>query len=142
VAVEEVEGGMIVGLVSGSTDAFAVDALAVHVAEGLRVARIRTSEKTAALAQRFGVPLTGFAKHRRIGIAIDGADKAADGTFDLVKGLGAALLREKIVTSAGDRKSVVVDETKLAACLGGNTPLSAEIVSLGFPTPLNPTSRR
>ena len=65
-AIEEVEDGMVVGLGSGSTAAFAVEALAARIAKGLRVVGIPTSETTAALARRLGVPLTSFAEHRRI----------------------------------------------------------------------------
>jgi ribose 5-phosphate isomerase A len=136
-AVEEVEDGMVVGLGSGSTAAFAVEALAARIAKGLRVAGIPTSEKTAALARRLGLPLTSFAEHRRIDVTIDGADQVARGTLDLVKGLGGALLREKIVASASDRMIVVVDETKLVDRLGGTTPLPVEIVAFGWQTALD-----
>jgi ribose 5-phosphate isomerase A len=131
-AVEEVEDGMVVGLGSGSTAAFAVEALAARIAKGLRVVGIPTSEKTAALARRLGVPLTNFAAHHRLDIAIDGADQVERRTLNLIKGLGGALLREKMVASASRRMIVVVDETKLVNRLGGNTPLPVEIVSFGW----------
>jgi ribose 5-phosphate isomerase A len=83
------------------------------------------------------VPLTSFAEHRRIDVAIDGADQVARGTLDLVKGLGGALLREKIVASVSDRMVVIVDETKLTDHLGGGTPLPVEIVSFGWQTVLD-----
>jgi ribose 5-phosphate isomerase A len=136
-AVEEVKDGMVVGLGSGSTAAFAVEDLADRVAKGLRVTGIPTSEKTAALARRLGVPLTNFAKHRRIDVTIDGADQVARGTLDLVKGLGGALLREKLVASVSDRMIVVVDETKLVDRLGGNTSLPVEIVPFAWQTVLD-----
>ena len=136
-AVEEVEDGMTVGLGSGSTAAFAVEALAARIAKGLRVVGIPTSEKTAALARRLGVPLTSFAQRRRIDVAIDGADQVARFTLDLVKGLGGALLREKIVAAASDRMIVVVDETKLVDHLGGKTPLPVEIVTFGWQSVLD-----
>jgi ribose 5-phosphate isomerase A len=136
-AVEEVENGMVVGLGSGSTAALAIEALAVRIAKGLRVVGIPTSEKTAALARRLGVPLTSFAEHRRINVTIDGADQVARGTLELVKGRGGALLREKIVASASDQMIVVIDETKLVDRLGGNTPLPVEIVSFGWQTVLD-----
>jgi ribose 5-phosphate isomerase A len=88
----------------------------------------------AALTRRLGVQLTSFADHRRVDVAIDGADQVARGTLDLVKGLGGALLREKLVASASDRMIVAVDETKLVDRLGGNTPLPVEIVSFGWQT--------
>jgi ribose 5-phosphate isomerase A len=131
-AVEEVEDGMVLGLGSGSTAAFAVEAVAARVAKGLRVAAIPSSEATAALAQQFGVPLTSFAKHRRIDLTIDDADQVERSTLNLIKGSGGALLREKIVASASDRMIVVVDETKLVDRLGRSTPLPVETVSFGW----------
>jgi ribose 5-phosphate isomerase A len=128
---------MVVGLGSGSTASFAVEALALRIATGLRIVAIPTSEKTAALAQRLGVPLTSFAEHRRIDVVIDGADQVARDTLDLVKGLGGALLREKIVASAGKRMIVVIDETKLVERLGGKTALPVEIVPFGWQTVLD-----
>ena len=136
-AVEEVEDGMVVGLGSGSTAELAVEFLAVRVAKGLCVVGIPTSVKTATLARRLGVPLTSFAEHRRIDIAIDGADQVARGTLDLVKGRGGALLHEKIVASASNQLIVVIDETKLVDRLGGDTPLPVEIVSFGWQTVLD-----
>jgi ribose 5-phosphate isomerase A len=102
-----------------------------------RVAAIPTSETTAALARQFGVPLTSFAKHRRIDVTIDGADQVERGTLNLIKGLGGALLREKIVASASDRMIVLVEETKLVDRLGRSTPLPVETVSFGWQTTLD-----
>jgi ribose 5-phosphate isomerase A len=89
------------------------------------------------VARRFGVPLTSFAEHRRIDVAIDGADQVARGTLNLVKGVGGALLREKMLAAASDRMIVVVDETKLVDRLGANTPLPVEIVLFGWQTVLD-----
>ncbi|HEX7969287.1 MAG TPA: ribose-5-phosphate isomerase RpiA, partial [Stellaceae bacterium] len=91
-----------------------------------------TSERSAALARRLGVPLTSFAEHRYLDLTIDGADQVERGTLALVKGLGGALLREKIVASASRRMIVVVDETKLVKRLGDRTPLPVEIVPFGW----------
>lgn len=131
-AVEEVEDGMVLGLGSGSTAVFAVEVLAERIVKGLRVFGIPTSEGTAALARRLGVPLTNFAEHRRIDLAIDGADQVERGTLNLVKGLGGTLLREKILASASDMMIVVVDDTKLVDRLGGHTALPVEIVPFGW----------
>lgn len=136
-AVAEVEDDMILGLGSRSTAEFAVETLAGRIVKGLRVAGIPTSETTTALARRLGIPLTSFGEHRHIDITIDGADQVERGTLTLIKGLGGALLREKIVASACDRMIVVVDETKLVDHLGGNTPLPVEIVSFGWQTMLD-----
>jgi ribose 5-phosphate isomerase A len=116
---------------------FVVALLAARIAKGLRVVGIPISEKTAALARRLGVPLISSAEHRRIDIAIDGADQVERGTLNFVKRLGGALLREKLVASASDRMIVVVDETKLVDRLGGNTPLPIEIASFGWQTMLD-----
>lgn len=130
-AVAEVEDGMVVGLGTGAAAALAVEALARRIADGLHVAGIPTSERTAALATRLGVPLTTFATHRRIDLTIDGADEVELGTLDLVKGLGGALLHEKIVAAASRRMLVVVDEAKLVDRLGRHAPLPVEIVPFG-----------
>jgi ribose 5-phosphate isomerase A len=131
-AIEEVENGMVLGLGSGSTAAFALEELAARIAKGLHVAGIPTSEKAAALARRLGIRLTSFAEHRHIDLTIDGADQVERGTLNLVKGLGGALLREKIVASASNRMIVIVDGTKMVDRLGGNMPLPVEIISFGW----------
>jgi ribose 5-phosphate isomerase A len=136
-AVEEIEDGMVVGLGSGSTATLALEMLAERVAQGLRIVGIPTSETIAAVARRLGVPLTDFERNRRIDVTIDGADQVARGTLDLIKGLGGALLREKIVASASKRMIVVVDETKMVNRLGGKTPLPVEIASFGWQTTLH-----
>jgi ribose 5-phosphate isomerase A len=133
-AVAEVVDGMVLGLGSGSTAAFAITALAARVATGLRVVGIPTSERSAALARRLGVPLSSFAEHRRIDLTIDGADRVERGTLTLVKGRGGALLREKIVASASDRMIVVIDESKLVDRLDARTDLPVEIVAFGWET--------
>src|SRR3546814_8574254 len=89
------------------TCALPLYALAARIASGLRSVGIPTSEGTAALARELGVPLASFAEHRRIDVTIDGADQVERHTLNLVKGLGGALLREKIVASASERMIVV-----------------------------------
>jgi ribose 5-phosphate isomerase len=113
---------MVFGLGSGSTAAFAVEAVAARIATGLRVVVIPSSETAAALARQFGVPLTSFAKHRRIDVTIDGADQLERGTLNGIKGLGGALF----VASASDRTIVVIDETKLVDRIGRSTPLPGQ----------------
>jgi ribose 5-phosphate isomerase A len=136
-AVEEVADGMVLGLGSGSTAEFALEALAQRVAQGLRIAAIPTSERIGALAQHLGVPLTTFAEHRRIDLTIDGADEVERGTLNLIKGLGGALLREKIVAAASARMIVIVDASKVVARLGMRVPLPVEIVQFGWETVLD-----
>jgi ribose 5-phosphate isomerase A len=131
-AVAQVEDGMVLGLGSGSTAGLALEALALRVAKGLRIAGIPTSEQTAARARELGVPLTSFAEHRRIDMTIDGADEVEIGTLNLIKGHGGALLREKIVASASRQMVVIVDETKLVERLGSRMALPVEIVTFGW----------
>jgi ribose 5-phosphate isomerase A len=131
-AVRLVGDGMVVGLGTGSTAFFAVEALARRHREGLRFVAIPTSERTAAQATSLGIPLTSFAEHRLIDLTIDGADEVERGTLNLIKGLGGALLREKIVAAASRRLAVIVDGAKLVDRLGTHTPVPVEIVSFGL----------
>jgi ribose 5-phosphate isomerase A len=131
-AVELVQDGMVAGLGTGSTAAFAVDALARRHRQGLRFLGIPTSERTAAQAKAAGIPLTSFAEHRQIDLTIDGADEVERGTLNLIKGLGGALLREKIVAAASQRLAVIVDGTKLVDRLGTRTPVPVEVVDFGL----------
>jgi ribose 5-phosphate isomerase A len=133
---------MVVGLGSGSTAAFALECLAERVAGGLRIVGIPTSDATAALARRLGIPLAGFDEHRRIDLTIDGADQVERGTLHLIKGLGGALLREKIVAAASARLIVAVDESKLVDRLGGRTALPVEIVTFGRQTTIDRLTAR
>jgi len=131
-AVEEVRSGMVLGLGSGTTVAFVLEALAARIGGGLKVAGIPSSERTAQEAHRLGIPLSDFATHRRLDLTIDGADQVARGTLDLVKGLGGALLREKMIALASERMIVVADESKLVDQLGRATPVPVEIVPFGW----------
>jgi ribose 5-phosphate isomerase A len=131
-AVELVETGMVLGLGTGSTAGFVIAPLAARIAQGLAIVAIPTSEHTAAEARRLGIPLTSFAEHPRIDLAIDGADEVHRATLDLVKGLGGALLREKIVAAVSDRFVVIVDHEKLVDRLGEHAPLPVEIVQFGW----------
>src|SRR5690348_16407226 len=135
-AVEAVADGMLLGLGSGSTAELALEALAARIAQGLRVAGIPTSERSASVARRLGIPLADFSAHRRLDLAIDGADQVERTTLNLLKGKGGALLREKIVASAANRMIVVIDETKLVDRLGVAAALPVEIVAFGWQTVL------
>ena len=131
-AVGQVKDGMIVGLGTGSTAWFAVEAIGRRVAEGLRITAIPTSEQTAEHAHRLGVPLSSLAEHHRIDVTIDGADEVERGDLNLIKGGGGALLREKIVASASARLVIIVDETKLVDRLGVHFPVPVEVVPFGW----------
>lgn len=131
-AIEEVEDGMVLGLGTGSTAAFVVEGLGRRVAGGLRVVGIPTSERTAAQARRLGIPIATFAEYQRLDLTIDGADEVQLGSLDLIKGLGGALLREKIVAAASERLVIVVDQEKLVERLGEHTPVPVEVTQFGW----------
>jgi len=130
-AADEVKSGMVVGLGSGSTAELAVEELGRRVESGLAIVGVPSSEKTRALAEKFRIPLAPPTDWPRIDLTIDGADQVERGTLALIKGLGGALLREKIVASASARMVVVVDGSKIVDRLGGATPLPVEIVPFG-----------
>ncbi|MGO9271476.1 MAG: ribose-5-phosphate isomerase RpiA [Terriglobia bacterium] len=130
-AVAQVQDGMIVGLGTGSTAWFAVEAVGRRVAEGLRIVGIPTSEYTREHARSLGIPLSTLAENPRIDLTIDGADEVQLGTLDLIKGGGGALLREKIVASSTTRLVIIVDEAKLVEHLGA-FPVPVEVVPFGW----------
>jgi ribose 5-phosphate isomerase A len=128
-----VRDGMVVGLGTGSTAAYAIEALGNRIArEGLRIAGIPTSERTIEQAHKWHIPLTTFAKHTRIDLTIDGADEILPGPLYLIKGHGGALLREKIVAASSTRMVVVADDSKLVKELGALCSVPTEIVPFGW----------
>jgi len=131
-AAELVTDGMIVGIGTGSTAVFAIEALASRMQAGLRFLGIPSSDRSAALATSLGIPLTTFADHPRIDLTIDGADEVERGTLNLIKGHGGALLHEKIVASASHRLAIIVDGTKLVDRLGDHSPVPVEVVDFGW----------
>ncbi len=132
-----VEAGMRVGLGTGSTARYLVARLGERVRdEGLRITGVPTSEATAAQAASLGIPLAE--PDAALDLAIDGADEVERGTLRLIKGLGGALLREKIVAQLARRFVVVADETKLVDVLGTRSPLPVEVARYG----LQATTRR
>lgn len=121
--------GMVIGLGSGSTAAIFVQLLAERLRDGVLrdIQGVSTSESTTALAQSLGVPLTTLDKCSTLDLHIDGADEV-DSDLNLIKGLGRALLREKIVAIHAKQFIVVVDESKVVRRLGSRVPLPLEIV--------------
>jgi ribose 5-phosphate isomerase A len=127
-----VTDGMVVGLGTGSTAMLAIEALIRRVGEGLQIVAIPTSERSAAQARAGGIVLTDFAANPSIDLTIDGADEVERGSLDLVKGLGGALLREKIVAAASARLVIVADSLKLVDRLGATTAIPVEAVPFGW----------
>ncbi len=128
-AVTAVQSGMVVGLGTGSTAVHMVRALGQMLADGrLRdIVGIPTSEATAREAQQAGIPLTTLDQNPTVDVTIDGADEISP-ELDLIKGLGGALLREKIVAAASRRMIVVSDGGKKVARLGTRAPLPVEVI--------------
>ncbi|XP_021773174.1 probable ribose-5-phosphate isomerase 3, chloroplastic [Chenopodium quinoa] len=120
-AVDSIKSGMVLGLGTGSTAAFAVARIGELLSSGklTNIVGIPTSKRTQEQAASLGIPLSVLDDHPRIDLAIDGADEV-DPDLNLVKGRGGALLREKMVEAASDKFIVVVDDTKLVDGLGGS----------------------
>ena len=128
-----VESGMVLGLGSGSTATLAVQAIGRRLREGsLRnVVGVPSSSAIAAVARESGVPLTTLDDHPVLDLDLDGADEV-DPRLDLIKGLGGALLWEKVVASAARRVVIFVDESKLVDRLGTKAPLPVEVIPFGW----------
>jgi ribose 5-phosphate isomerase A len=125
-AAQLVEAGMVVGLGTGSTAAWFVKALA---ARKLDIRGVPTSEATANLARELGIPLAALDDVKSIDLTVDGADEVGPG-LSLIKGGGAALLREKLVWEASKRCVVIADAAKHVTALG-KFPLPIEVVRFG-----------
>ncbi|MDV2482101.1 ribose-5-phosphate isomerase RpiA [Methanoculleus sp. Wushi-C6] len=118
-----VEDGMVVGLGTGSTVFFAMERLGERIRrDGLSIAGVPTSYQAAIRAREYGIPLTSLDEHPEIDIAIDGADQV-DPAGNLIKGRGAALLREKCVADAARRVIIVVDPTKMVETFDALVPV-------------------
>ena len=130
-ALAYVRSGMVLGLGTGSTSAYFVDALGEQLRLGTLhdIVGIPTSEGTAERASALGIPLTTLWEHPRLDLVVDGADEL-DLDLNLIKGLGRALLREKIVEIRTERLVIVADESKVVQPLGRG-PLPVEIVPFG-----------
>lgn len=130
-ATEEVRDGTVVGLGTGSTVYYALLKLGAMVRDGLNIIGIPTSDGTEKIATEQGIPLSTLASHPIIELTIDGADEV-DAHLNLIKGGGAALVREKIIANASKRILIVVDESKVSRVLGTSFALPVEIVQFGW----------
>lgn len=130
-ASEFVRSGMVVGLGTGSTAKHLLVALGQQVKAGMKLRGVPTSQETAVLAKQAGIPLIDAENRWEIDVAIDGADQV-DPHFNLIKGGGGALLKEKIVAASAKQFIVMVDHTKQVPVLGGSFPLPIEVIPFGW----------
>jgi len=132
-AAELVDSGMRLGLGSGSTVAHLLVALSERLNGGalVDVVGVPTSLRTAQEARELGIPLTSLTETPALDLTIDGADEV-DPELNLIKGLGGALLREKMVAQASERLAIMVDQSKMVAALGTRVPLPVEVVQFGW----------
>lgn len=129
-AVSQVRDGMRVGIGTGSTAAFAIEALARRVAQGLRIEGLATSLATEAAARAAAIPLIELGSLDRIDLCIDGVDEI-DPALRAIKGAGGAMLREKIVATAADRMIAIADLSKRVGQLG-RRPVPVEILPMAL----------
>jgi len=133
-AVKHIKDGFIIGLGSGSTVAYAIQETGKRIQQRkLRILGVPTSYQTMMLAVQCGIPITTLNEHPQLNMTIDGADQI-DSQLNLIKGMGGALTREKIVASAAKQFVVVADETKLTEKLGANCAVPVEVLPFALPT--------
>nr|WP_317853502.1 ribose-5-phosphate isomerase RpiA [Neobacillus sp. Marseille-Q6967] len=129
-AAEFIQNGMVIGLGSGSTVYWMLKKLGELVKQGLEIKGIPTSIRTEGWAKEFNIPLTDFSQVQNLDLAIDGADEV-DPNFNLIKGGGGSLLREKLVDAQAKQLIIIVDESKMVKELG-KFPLPVEVVPFGW----------
>jgi ribose 5-phosphate isomerase A len=136
-AVEYVTSGTVIGLGTGSTVRPLLELLGARLAAGIvrDIVAIPTSEETAASCRRLGIPLTTLDDQPRPALVIDGADEIGP-RLDLIKGLGGAFLREKLVARAAKQFLVIADDSKRVRRLGTRSPVPVEVIPFGWTTHL------
>ena len=127
-AVVEVRAGMLVGLGTGTTAAFAIAALGRRVAAGLAVRAVATSDATARAATAAGIAVIAMDDVAEIDLAIDGIDEI-DPQFAAIKGAGGAMLREKVIATAATRMIAIADASKAVAQIGAR-PVPVEVLAM------------
>jgi len=133
-AVKHIKDGFTIGLGSGSTVAYAIQEIGKRIQQRkLRILGVPTSHQAMMLAVHCGIPITTLNEHPQLNLTIDGADQI-DRQLNLIKGMGGALTREKIVASVAKQFVIVADETKLIEKLGANCAVPVEVLPFALPT--------
>ena len=135
-AIEFVKDGQVVGLGTGSTTRFAIKGLACRVAGGLKITGVPTSIETERMATELGIPIVQLNEAGPIDITIDGAD-SVDPRFNMIKGGGGALTREKLVAIASKKRVIIIDDSKLVDRLGVTWAVPVEVLPFAW----RPTQR-
>jgi ribose 5-phosphate isomerase A len=131
-AAELVESGMVVGLGTGSTATLMLQRLGERATQdGLKIVGVPTSEATAEMARRLGIPIRELDEISTLDMNLDGADEV-DGQFRLIKGRGGALLREKLVACVAARRVTIITADKRVGRLGVNAPIPVEVSRVGL----------
>ena len=133
-AVKHVKHGFVVGLGSGSTAAYAITEIGNRIKrEKIRVLGVPSSHQAFMLAVKQGIPITTLDEHPVLDVNIDGADQV-DAELNMIKGMGGALTREKIVASASKKNIIIVDESKKVKVLGERgQPVPTEVLPVALP---------
>jgi len=133
-AVKQVKDNSMIGLGSGSTAAYAIEQIGNRIKrEKIRVSAVPTSYQAFTLAVKHGIPITTLEEHPMLDLTIDGADQIDD-KLNLIKGMGGALTREKIVAFASKKLVIVADERKKVKFLGENNhPVPIEVLPFAAP---------
>lgn len=134
-SIKYVRDGMVVGLGSGSTASIAIKLLGEKVREGWSIIGVPTSKDSETLGRSAGITIGDLKDYPDVDLTIDGADEV-DPKLNLVKGLGGALVREKIVAASSRTEVIVVDESKLVDYICQKAPLPIEIVKFGYESTL------
>jgi ribose 5-phosphate isomerase A len=131
-AVEYIQDGMTVGLGTGNTASYAITAVGQRVAQGLKIITVATSDRSEQMARDLGIPLANLDDIQQIDITIDGADEVDLATLHAIKGLGGALLREKLVACATLLETLIIDDSKVVQRLGERVPVPVEVIAFGY----------
>lgn len=130
-AIAFVKDDQTVGLGTGSTTRFAIEGLARRVGEGLKIVGVPTSLETERMARGLGITIVQLNDVDHLDITIDGADEV-DPRFNMIKGGGGALTREKLVAIASVKRVMIIDDSKLVTHLGESRAVPVEVLSFSW----------